>query len=88
MLEKLIMQIRRPKGVLGERGAFLSRAARANAAAHQYKLCINMLKSRKLPTQSFPSEKYISPPGGNSPQLGTTGLYCGFVNTMGICEVQ
>ena len=25
--KKLIMQIRRPKGVLGERGAFVSRAA-------------------------------------------------------------
>ena len=33
MLENFIMPVRRPEGVLGEREAFVSRAARASAAA-------------------------------------------------------
>ena len=33
MLENFIMQVRRPKGVLGEREAFVSCAAKASAAA-------------------------------------------------------
>ena len=37
MLEKFIMQVRRPKGVSSEREAFVSRAAQANAAACIYK---------------------------------------------------
>ena len=33
MLENFIMQVRRPKGVLGERVAFVSPAAKVSAAA-------------------------------------------------------
>ena len=33
MLENYITQVRRPKGVLSERKAFVSRAAKASAAA-------------------------------------------------------
>ena len=38
MLENFIMQIRRPKGVLNERKAFVSRAARASAAGRKVKI--------------------------------------------------
>ena len=34
MLENFIIQVRRPKGVSGEHEAFVSRVARASAAAH------------------------------------------------------
>ena len=34
MLENFIMHVRRPKGVLGERIAFVSREAQASAAAY------------------------------------------------------
>ena len=37
MLENFIMQVRRPKGVSGDRDVFVSRAARASAAAVKIK---------------------------------------------------
>ena len=43
MLENFIMQVRRPRGVLSEPEAFVSRAAQASAAACYYyiKIIIN-----------------------------------------------
>ena len=48
MPENFIMQVRRPKGVLGEREAFVSRAAQASAAACTNKFTYDEFKTAKF----------------------------------------
>ena len=46
MLENFILQVRRPKGSLGEREAFVSRASQASAAACTYNLSCTYIKTQ------------------------------------------
>ena len=83
MLENFIMQVRRPKGVLDERVAFVSPAAQGSAAACIYikqyadwnRLCVSL---KCYPTT--PNKKYLRDRIFSQTQLFTSHVFNGLLD--------